>query len=154
MSIDNDLNEVLNGKATVTHEPVEAVPLEVVQPNTVLPLHAQWERFKPQFAEAMAETPYAIDELERSIGQGRTLFFPGKNAAITAERAVYGNETFLQCTWCVGDSDEILALAPGVEAMGRLLGCTSMLVEGRRGWEKVLKPLGYSFWSVTLKKAL
>lgn len=154
MSIDNDLNEVLSGKATVISEPEEPAPLEVVKPNTVLPLHAQWERFKPQFAEAMAETPYAVEELERSIGQGRTMFFPGKNAAITAEKAVYGNESFFQVTWAVGDMEEVLSLAPGVEAMGRLLGCTSMLVEGRRGWEKVLKPLGYSFWSVTLKKAL
>src|SRR6185369_11749489 len=114
MSIDNDLNEVLGVKAAVAPEPIEAAPLEVGQPNTVLPLHAQWERFKPQFTEAMAETPYAIEDLERSIGQGRTMFFPGKNAAITAEKAVYGNETFFQVTWAVGDMEEVLSLAPGV----------------------------------------
>jgi len=154
MSIDNDLDEVLGLARQIEPEPQEPASLEVVQPNTVLPLHTQWERFKPQFAEAMRESPHSVEDLERSIGQGRTMFFPGKNAAITAEKAVYGSEAFFQVTWSVGDMDEILSLAPGVEAVGRLLGCSSMLVEGRRGWEKVLAPLGYGFWSITLKKAL
>lgn len=32
------------------------------------------------------------------------------------------------------------------------LGCTHITVTGRRGWEKVLKPLGYSFGNVMLMK--
>jgi hypothetical protein len=33
-------------------------------------------------------------------------------------------------------------------------GCSTALVEGREGWAKALKPLGYGRWSVTLKKKL
>lgn len=154
MSIDNDLDEVLGVARQVEPEPPEPAPLEVVKPNTVLPLHAQWERFKPQFVEAMKLSPHSVDDLEKSIGQGRTMFFPGKNAAITAEKVFVGATAFFQVTWAIGDIEEILSLAPGIEAVGRLLGCSFMLIEGRRGWEKMLKPLDYNFWSITLQKAI
>jgi hypothetical protein len=45
-------------------------------------------------------------------------------------------------------------MAPGVESMGRMMGCTEMLIEGRAAWAKLLKPLGYEPFSVTLRKAL
>jgi len=35
-----------------------------------------------------------------------------------------------------------------------MMGCTSMLVEGRAAWKKLLGPMGYEPWSVTLRKAL
>lgn len=133
----------------------EAPKLEVVNETTPLPpSYVHWMRFKPLFASAMAQSPYSLEELERGIAKGSVLFMPGKAAAITAIKATYGNETVLQTTWAVGDMDEILALAPGVEALARLLGCTAVLVEGRRGWEKQLKSLDYRFFSVTLRKEL
>lgn len=151
-NIDNDLAEILG----VSAEPqAESPRLEVVQPDTPAPpLHMQWLKYRDQFAKAMQGSFYSIEELERGIGQGRVLFFPGREAAITAEKATYGGATVLQVTWAVGDADEIVSLAPGIEAMARLLGCSEVLVEGRRGWERSLKPMGYEFFSVTLRKAV
>lgn len=145
--LENDLNAILGD------EP-EAPVLSVVTEATVNPLQAQWERFKPQFAAAMDGGLHDIADLERKIGQGRAYLFPGVNAAIVGERAEYSGETVFQALWCVGDLAEIEALIPGVEAFARLIGCKSMLVEGRRGWEKLLKPRGYEFFSITVRKGL
>lgn len=152
MALETDLMTVLGDQPQVQEE--QAPVLSVVTEQTVNPLLAQWLRFKPQFVEAMAHSFHDVEDLERKIGQGRAYLFPGKNAAVVAEKAEYSGQTVFQCLWSVGDLDEVLALAPGIEAFGRLIGCSEMLVEGRRGWEKVLKPLGYEFFSVTMRKAL
>ncbi len=144
-----DLAALLNPSAEA--EP-EAPKLEVVAEER--PAHPQWAKYRPQFASALEGGLQRIEDLERLIGQGKATFFPGKNAAVIAEKVDYGQKSVFQCTWAVGDMNEILTLAPGIEAVGRLLGCSEMLVEGRSGWTKVLKPLGYQPWSVTLRKEL
>lgn len=119
------------------------------------PLLAQWERWRPMFAEAMDEAFYSIEALEQKIAHQRALFFPGKEAALVTEVITYeGGERVMQTLWAVGDLNEIVQMAPGIEAIARMMGCTSMLVEGREAWKKVLKDQGYDLWSVTLRKAL
>lgn len=150
--LDSDLAEIIAGRMPAP-EPVESAPqLEVVKEER--PAHPQWMKYRPQFAQAMEGGLHRVEDVERLMGQGKAIFFPGKNAAVIAEKVEYGPTAVLQVLWCVGDMEEILSLAPGIEAMGRLLGCSSMLIEGRRGWEKALKSLDYEFWSVTLRKAL
>lgn len=133
---------------------IPQLPVKPVTPDTPNPLHAQWLRFRPLFEEAMVDGLYTIEGLERSVGQGKAIFFPGKNAALVAERVTYDDRSVFQVLWCVGDLDEAVGMAPGVEAIGRSLGCSEILIEGRKGWERVLKPLGYEPWSVTVRKLL
>lgn len=119
------------------------------------PVLTQWERFKPLFAEAMADGFWTIEDLEQKIAHKRAFFFPGRNAAICTEIATYpGGERVMQTLWAAGDIDEVVQMAPGVEAVARMMGCTSMLVEGRSAWKRLLGPMGYEPWSVTLRKAL
>lgn len=119
------------------------------------PLVHQWLRFRDQFEEAMEGGLYRIADLERDIAEGKAYLWPGRNAAVVAQRVVYpSGEAVMQTLWAVGDVEEILAMAPGIEATARLMGCTSMLVEGRAGWTKILKPQGYEPWSVTVRKVL
>jgi len=142
--LDQDLDELGIG-------PLPAV----VNDRHVAPMHNQWAKYRDRLIEAMDGGMYSIEGVERLIGQGRAVFFPGKDAAIVAEKVTYeGGKSVFQCTWAVGDMAEILAMAPGVEAVGRALGCTEMLIEGRKGWEKLLAPMGYEPWSVTVRKML
>ncbi len=53
-----------------------------------------------------------------------------------------------------GDMDEVVAMIPGVMSVGRMMGCSSVLVEGRKGWERVLAALGFEHFSTTLRKDL
>jgi hypothetical protein len=124
-------------------------------PEDAPPILRQWARFRAQFAEAMADGLYRVEDLEADIFAGRAYLWPGKAAALVAQKMDYpSGESVLQVLWAVGDVDELLAMAPGVEATGRLLGCSSMLIEGRAGWARVLKRHGYEPWSVTVRKAL
>lgn len=119
------------------------------------PLLNQWSRFRPMFAEAMGSGFWTVEDLEQKIASRRAFFFPGKDSAIVATVESYpGGERVMQGTWAVGAVEEVVAMIPGVEAVARMMGCTSMLVEGRAAWRKVLAPLGYEPWSITLRKAL
>lgn len=121
------------------------------------PMLAQWARFKDRFAEAMEDDAslYTIEDLEQRIATRRAFLFAGKESAVVAEVVDYpGGAKAMQMLWSCGDLGEIVALAPGIEAMARMVGCTKMIVEGQKGWERVLKPHGYQFFSVTIAKEL
>jgi hypothetical protein len=119
------------------------------------PTLVQWARFRDQFAQAMGDGFWTLEDLEQKIAAKRAFFFPGKNAAVVGEIQVYpGGERVMQFTWAVGDVDEIVAIEPGLVAISRMMGCTSVLIEGRMAWAKLMKPLGYEPWSVTLHKAI
>lgn len=121
----------------------------------VSPLEAQWVRFRDDFAEAMEGGLYTVEDLEEMILEGRAYFWPGAAAAVVAERVVYpSGEAVLQTLWAVGDLAEVLTLEPALCATARLLGCSRVLIEGRKGWERLMKPAGYEPWSVTLQKVL
>lgn len=148
-------NDTMDGVTSEILDALDRVGAETEPEPVLLPAAAQWARFRDAFAEAMEGGLYTVEDLERKLAAGEAYLWPGRNAAVVAERVVYpSGEAVLQTLWAVGDLAEVLALAPGIEATGRLLGCSSMLVEGRKGWERVLKDHGYEPWSVTLRKAL
>lgn len=119
------------------------------------PLLAQWARFRDQFKESMGEGFWTIEDLEQKIAHRRAFFFPGKDSAIVGQVEVYpGGAKVMQFLWAVGDVEELVGMAPGIEAIARMMGCDAMLIEGRAAWAKVLKPAGYEPWSVTLRKGL
>lgn len=163
MTLDEELAEmgVSAGAPELPAPPVADAPsavlqhLTVVGPETVHPMAAQWAKWRSRFAEAMDGSFHTIEGLEQLVFQGRVQFWPGKNAAIITEIQDYlAGERTLQSLWAAGDVVEVLEMIPGIEAHGRLQGCASVLVEGRAGWTKPLKALGYEPWSVTLRKTL
>lgn len=119
------------------------------------PLLAQWARFRDLFAEAMTDGFWTLEDLETKIANKQAFFFPGKAAALVGEIQLYpGGAQVMQITWAVGDVNEILAMEPGIIALCRMMGCAGMLIEGRVGWIRLLKPLGYEPWSATVFKAI
>lgn len=119
------------------------------------PVMVQWARFRDRFAESMDETLYSIEELEQRIAAHRAFIFAGKDSAVIGQVEPYpGGARAMQISWACGEMDEILSLAPGIEAMARMMGCTMMIVEGQKGWERLLKPMGYDFFSTTVAKEL
>jgi len=146
----SDLEDLIPSK------PIEPKPdLKPVTEDTVHPRDAQWQRFRPLFADAIEGSRYTIHDVDRQVGQGQMMFFPGKNAAVIAVKTTFPDQTSdLQTLWAVGDLSEIVELEPGICAMARLLGCVGILVEGRKGWERVLKHRGYTHWSTTVRKDL
>jgi hypothetical protein len=160
MTLDEELAElgVVVGGAPSPNPVAKVAPkadVSLVTAETRHPLADQWAIWKPRFAEAMDMSFDSMEDLERLVLQGRLQFWPGKDCALITEVHTYpGGERVVQAKWAAGDLAELAALSPGVEAFGRAHGCTTALIEGRSGWVKQLKALGYQPWSVTLKKKL
>jgi hypothetical protein len=152
----SEADEPLELPESPQEAPQQAASAEVIDLNErVDPLLEQWARFRDQFADAMGDGFWTVDDLEQKIAHRRAFFFPGKAAALVAEIQTYpGGAQVFQVTWAVGDVAEMIQMAPGIESMARMMGCTSILIEGRKAWEKLLAPLGYTPWSVTVWKAL
>lgn len=133
-------------------EPVETLPpvREVAKPP-----HAHWERCKPWIAAGLGDSLIKIEDIEAALAKGTAMLWPGPNCAIVSEFVTYpSGERASQVMSAGGDLDEMLAMVPGMEAFARLNGCSISVVEGRKGWEKVLKPTGYEFFSLKLRKVL
>jgi len=124
--------------------------------TTVDPLLSQWARFRDGFKAAMVDHDYwTIEELESRVATRRAFFFPGRDAAMVGQIEVYpGGAKVFQVLWATGDVDELLRMAPGIESLARMMGCTEALIEGREAWKRLLAPYGYDLFSVTLRKAL
>lgn len=116
------------------------------------PTLVQWARFRDLFAERMDAGFWTLDDLEARIASHRAFFFPGKAAALVGQIDVYpGGERAFRILYGVGDADECARILPGVEALARMMGCTSMLNE-EPGID--VGKGDYQPWTVTLRKAL
>lgn len=133
--------------------PAEPRP-EPVAPAAPNPVAEHFERCRPWLEEALEGGLYDIEEVKARLARGAAQFWPGRDCAIVTEVTPYPRGVAIQCWLAGGDKAEILAMAPGIEAWGRLNGCTHALVEGRPGWDRELRGSGYERWSVTLSKVL
>lgn len=129
-------------------------PLPPVR-EVVKPPHAHWERCKGWIEDGLKDSLFKLSDIEEQLAKGEAVLWPGQKCAIVSEFVTYPNgERLSQVMSAGGDLGEIEAMVPGMEAFARLNGCSQSTVQGRRGWERVLKRQGYEFLSVTLKKAL
>lgn len=113
------------------------------------------ERCRPWLEPALAGGFYGWADVVCALAEGRAQLFPGAAAAIVTETVDYPNGSKAMQVWLAGgDMDEVVAMAPGLMSVARMMGCTDILVEGRKGWERVLGALGFTFFSTTLRKVL
>lgn len=151
----DDLAENTWGEKLNDSEPVAAPRLKLHDPEPVDPLLSQWAKFRDQFSEGMRDGFWTLEDLEQKIADKRAFFFPGRDAAMVGEISVFpGGARCFQILWACGEVAELLQMLPGVESMARMMGCTTMLVEGRPAWKRVLETQDYKLWSVTLHKGL
>jgi hypothetical protein len=134
--------------------PASEPPLPAVR-EVAKPPHAHWERCKGWIEDGLGDSLLKIADIEEQLAKGEAILWPGSRCAIVSEFVTYpSGERASQVMSAGGDLDEILSMVPGMEAFARLNGCNQSTVEGRRGWEKVLKAGGYSFLSIKLVKHL
>lgn len=119
----------------------------------VNPQLEQFERCKAWLEAGLEGSGLSIVDLLKEIAGG-AVFWPGAKAAMVTSISMQGDRKVIAVLSAGGDMEEIRKMALGAEAYGRLNGCAYALVDGRRGWERMLKPDGYEFMSVTLRKVL
>lgn len=105
-----------------------------------------WNRCRPYVEAALTRAggTHGLGDVARLIEQGRAHFWPGRRCAVVTE--FYDYPRLRACNlWLLGgDLKELLAMRPAIEAWARAEGCSRILGGGpRRGWARVLEPLGY-----------
>lgn len=117
----------------------------------------EWERCRPWLEAALAHSviTHTIDDVKVAIESGEMQLWPGQNAALVTTITHYPRADICSFFLAGGNLDEILfGLEPHVCAWAKAKGCKVTLVAGRKGWERVLGPNGYTQSAMLLAKEL
>jgi hypothetical protein len=87
-----------------------------------------------------------------SLNQGHSQLFEGQRSAFVTQ--ITPAPRTIHAWLAGGDLAELLSLVPGLEAYARAHGCQYATVNGRKGWDRALKPLGYERVGAELRKVL
>ena len=108
---------------------------------------AEWARCEPWLAAALAHAggTHTPMDVRRMVARGEAQLWPGRAAAMVTALEDDPCERRL-LIWLAGGALEELRdrLLPAAEDWARARGCRRMLVIGRPGWERALKPKGYA----------
>lgn len=120
---------------------------------------ADWDdylRFRPKFAEQLDPEWFPIRWLDHQIAAGAIVGFYGEKSAMLCEVRRYpGGAVVGGVFHALGDLREIMdQLRPEAEAWGHSVGCSEIVIEGRLGFVKALKAVGYEPHKSAVIKAL
>jgi hypothetical protein len=107
----------------------------------------EWARCAPWLQAALdhAGRTHRLDDVRAAIESGEARFWPGAASALVAVVETDPGERRLLIWLAGGDRPELEAvLLPKAEAWARERCCRRVLVIGREGWARTLKPKGYA----------
>jgi hypothetical protein len=113
-----------------------------------------WECSKPFLVDALGFTgSHSIDDVLEEVKDGSALFYPVQNGAAVFKLGDYPQKRVL-LIWLYGGemASNIKGVLEAAEFHAEELECTELMIVGRRGWERVLKPHGFVHRGVLLTK--
>jgi|TARA_Y100001951_G_scaffold101323_1_gene106037 hypothetical protein len=113
-----------------------------------------WERSKPFLVNAVNYLGlHTVDDVLEEIEEGSAVFYPVKDGAAVFKLTEYPEKRLLTI-WLYGGemASNIEGVLEAAEFHAKELGCTELMIVGRRGWERVLKPHGFMHRGILLTK--
>ena len=107
---------------------------------------SEWRRCRPWIEAALRRShgTHGIEDIEAGILRGDFQFWARARSAAVTELNRFPKLTALTFFLVGGDLRELTqALEPQIVAWARRQGATKVIQFGRRGWLRVLEPLGY-----------
>lgn len=118
-------------------------------------IRAQFERCRewlfPALEIGAENTP---EELLGELVSGRAQLWPGEASALVTQLIAGAKGRSIHAWLGGGKLSELIQLRPGVETWGRSMGAEWATIDGRKGWAKVFRRLGYAWDGEVLRKAL
>lgn len=107
----------------------------------------EWARCAPWIEAALAHAgrTHGPDDVKAMIALGEARLWPGRRSAAVTLVEDDPRERRLLIWLAGGDLAELGGpMLDRMEAWGRAAGCRRVLIIGRPGWERALKPQGYA----------
>jgi hypothetical protein len=98
----------------------------------------EWERCKPLLKDALAGL-WTLDAVEQEIREGRAVLWPLERSAVVTQIHSHPNGRVLRLWLAGGEMVELMRYMPAVDNYALAQGCIAVEIEGRPGWERVLK---------------
>jgi hypothetical protein len=117
----------------------------------------EWARCRPWIVAALLHSPEleTIEDVEWLIEQGRYQFWPGLLSAAVTEIVEFHRAKALVIRHAGGDLEELTnKMEPAFCVFARAHGCTKIMGEGREGWKRVCRRMGYALGFVVMVKDL
>lgn len=111
-----------------------------------------WATWRAWLLPALRDADEA--ELIADLISSAAQLWPGQRSAVVTQVFEETDGPSLHVWLAGGELDDILALKPGIEAWARARGCRWVTIEGRRGWERLLKADGFERVGDELRKRL
>lgn len=114
-----------------------------------------YARWRGRFAEAIDESLYPLEWLDRRVEEGSARFWANDKAAILAEIKAYpSGAREVHGMVAAGDLDAIKALIPLAEQFGRDCGCCRASIASHPAWARLMREEGYEMSQATIVKVL
>ena len=110
-------------------------------------------RCKKWIEDALAYSggTHTFNDVSDAVMQGTMQLWPGQKSCAVTEIIKYPQTKTIHVFLAGGDKDEIIRMQQSAAAWGRQQGCEHMTLAGRKGWERELKPHGWTHLCTTLK---
>ena len=115
-----------------------------------------WERSKPFLADALGFSgSHSVEDVLEEVKEGSAVFYPVRDGAAVFRLGEYPKKRVL-LIWLYGGemASNIKGVLEAAEFHAEELECTELMIVGRRGWERVLKPHGFVHQGVVLTKGI
>jgi hypothetical protein len=109
---------------------------------------AEWARCSPWLQGALnrGTEDFSLSDIRGFVERGQAQFWPGRESAGIADITPDFH------IWLFGGSlKEMPAMEAACAEWARANGCRRMTIAGRKGWERVMAPLGYRAKTVLVK---
>jgi len=118
------------------------------------PVSDDLERCRPWLEKALQRTEGAYEwpDILDGLSTGHMQFWPAPEGAIVTQVVQSPRLKTLHVFLAGGDLEQVLDMVPSLEAFAEFNGCSALTMDGRKGWQRVLKD--WTPTSIVMKKEL
>lgn len=117
---------------------------------------ADWKHARERLLPSLELTggTHTEADLVAGVASGAYTLWLGDDSAILSQVINYPRLKAHRCFVAGGDLAELMLMEPEMAIDAKLLGCTRHEIDGRKGWERAMKPLGYGQAGIRLYRRI